>query len=313
MFKQVTKILSKCSVGIVLIGMVGIMTYFSRDFLTFSNFLNVSRQISVTAIVAVGMTFVILSAGIDLSVGSVIALTGIMTAFLAKKIGMSIPFAMLGSMVIAASCGLCNGLLISKVKIPFFITTLGMMVTARGLCFVITGGYPISQLGKGFQVIGRGYLGPIPLPVCIMIGVYAVAYIILHHLSFGRYVYALGGNEEAARLAGIPVNRVKTLIYTICGFTVGISALILTSRMNSGDPNMGTGLELEAIAAVIIGGTRISGGKGLIWGTLIGAYIMGVLNNGLNLLNVNPYYQMVIKGIIILLAVAINRGVARSK
>lgn len=311
MLNRIAKILGKYGIVVVLIVMVGVMTCFSRNFFTLSNFFNVSRQISVTAIVAVGMTFVLISGGIDLSVGSLVAVVGIAIAFLNREAGINIWLATMVGILLGIGLGGVNGLLISKVKIPFFITTLGMMVMARGLCFVITGGYPISQLGKGFQAIGCGYLGPIPIPVCIMLGVYTVAYIVLHHMSFGRYVYALGGNEEAARLAGISVERVKALIYTISGFTVAIGSLVLTSRMNSGDPNMGTGLELEAIAAVVIGGTRITGGKGFIWATLAGAYILGILNNGLNLLNINPYYQMIIKGMIILLAVAIQRGVAK--
>ena len=288
--------------------MIIIMSLLSPRFLSFSNFLNISRQISVMAIIGVGMTFVILSAGIDLSVGSVVALSGIMIAFFVQKANLPIYIAVVGGLFISLAIGVLNGTLISKAKIPFFIVTLATMVIGRGLCFIITGGYPISQLGDGFQKIGRGYLTFLPVPVLIMLFVYIIAHIVLRHTSFGRYVYAIGGNEDASKLVGLSVDRIKIFIYGICGLCSGIGALILTSRMNSGDPNMGTGMELDAIAAAVIGGTSISGGKGWIWGTLIGAYIMGILNNGLNMLDVSAYYQMAIKGLVILIAVRLQRG-----
>ena len=302
------ELISKYGILIVLGVMIAIMSFLSPRFLTVSNFFNISRQISVMAIVAVGMTFVILSAGIDLSVGSIVALTGIMVSFFIQRMDLPIFIAVMGGLAVGLAVGLGNGILIAKVRIPFFIVTLATMVIGRGLCFIITGGFPISQLGTGFQQIGRGYVGFLPVPVIIMFMIYAFAYLVLQHTSFGRYVYAIGGNEEAARLIGLPVDRIKIFIYGICGLTSGIAALILTSRMNSGDPNMGTGMELDAIAAAVIGGTSITGGKGWIWGTLIGAYIMGILNNGLNMLDVSAYYQMAIKGLVILLAVQLQRG-----
>jgi len=302
------KFLHQYGILIVLGIMVVIMSFLSPRFLTISNFFNISRQISVMAIVAVGMTFVILSAGIDLSVGSIVAVTGIMISFFVQKADLSILIAVMGGLLISLVVGLTNGILIAKVKIPFFIVTLATMVIGRGICFIITGGFPISQLGESFQKVGRGYISFFPVPVLIMLMVYLVAYVILHHTSFGRYVYAIGGNEEASKLVGLSVDRIKIFIYGICGLTSGIGALILTSRMNSGDPNMGTGMELDAIAATVIGGTSITGGKGWIWGTLIGAYIMGILNNGLNMLNVSAYYQMAVKGLVILIAVRLQRG-----
>jgi len=302
------KFLHKYGIVIVLGIMVIIMSFLSPRFLTFSNFFNISRQISVMAIVAVGMTFVILSAGIDLSVGSIVALTGIMIAFFVQKMDLPIFIAATGGLLISLAVGLANGVLIARVKIPFFIVTLATMVIGRGICFLITGGFPISQLGDSFQKVGRGYVAFIPIPVIIMIMVFLVAYLVLHHTGFGRYVYAIGGNEEASKLVGLSVDRIKIFIYGICGLTSGIGALILTSRMNSGDPNMGTGMELDAIAAAVIGGTSITGGKGWVWGTLIGVYIMGILNNGLNMLNVSAYYQMAFKGLIILIAVRLQRS-----
>jgi len=288
---------------LVLTLMVIVMTILSPKFLTLANLFNVSRQISVMAIVAAGMTFVILSSGIDLSVGSVVALSGIVLSYFIQNVGLAIGPAIALGLTVALCIGLINGVFIAKFKIPFFIVTLATMVIARGLCFIITGGFPISQLGEGFQQIGRGYWGPIPIPVIVMMLVYLTAFLILQRMRFGRYVYAIGGNETAASLAGIRVDRIKIAIYGICGACAGIASLILTSRMNSGDPNMGTSLEMDAIASVVIGGTSISGGQGWIWGTFIGAYIIGILNNGLNMLNISAYYQMATKGLIILLAV----------
>lgn len=301
-------ILNKYGILVVLGIMIIIMSFLSPRFLSFSNLLNISRQISVMAIVGVGMTFVILSAGIDLSVGSIVALTGIIISYFAQKVGAPVYLSVIIGLLASLGVGVFNGILISKVNIPFFIVTLATMVIGRGLCFIITGGYPISELGEGFQQVGRGYFGPIPIPVVIMLVVYILAYIVLRHTSFGRYVYAIGGNEEAAKFVGLAVDKIKIAIYGICGLTSGIGALILTSRMNSGDPNMGTGMELDAIAAAVIGGTSITGGKGWIWGTLIGAYIMGILNNGLNMLDVSAYYQMAVKGLVILIAVRLQRG-----
>jgi ribose transport system permease protein len=291
--------------------MVVIMTFLSERFLTLANLYNISRQISVNSIVAAGMTFVILSAGIDLSVGSVVALSGIVIAYLIQMAGVPVFLAVLAGMALAVLLGLNNGVITAKAQIPFFIVTLATMVIARGLCYIITGGFPISQLGEGFQQIGRGYLGPMPIPALIMVMVYILAYTILQHMPFGRHVYAIGGNETAASLAGINVDRTKIAIYGICGACSGIASLILTSRMNSGDPNMGTGLELDAIAAVVIGGTSISGGQGWIWGTFIGAYIIGILNNGLNMLNISAYYQMALKGLVILLAVWLQKSMQK--
>jgi ribose transport system permease protein len=296
---------------LVLAVMIVIMTVLSPNFLTLANLFNVSRQISVMAIVAAGMTFVIISNGIDLSVGSVVALCGIVLSWLIQKAGAPVLPSVLAGVAVALLLGFSNGVFIAKLKIPFFIVTLATMVIARGLCFIITGGFPISQLGQGFQQIGRGYWGLVPIPVIVMVLVYLVAFIILQRMRFGRYVYAIGGNETAARLAGIPIERARILIYGLCGACAGIASLILTSRMNSGDPNMGTGLEMDAIASIVIGGTSISGGSGWIWGTFIGAYIIGILNNGLNMLNISAYYQMAMKGLIILLAVWLQQSMQK--
>lgn len=281
-----------------------IMSFGSEQFLTASNLTNILRQVSIVGILAVGMTFVILIGGIDLSVGSVMALTGTMMA--GFMINFSLPpiLAILIGIVLGVFIGYITGSLVAYAKIPAIIVTLAMMEIARGAGLLYTGGYPLSGLPNSFSVIGRGYLfGFIPIPVLIMAIVFLVAYIILNHLPFGRYIYAIGGNEEAVRLSGIKVKKYKIMVYVISGITASISGMILVSRLMSGQPNAGEGYELSAIAAVVLGGTSIAGGRGHIGGTLLGALLMGVLSNGLNLMGVSSYVQMVLTGIIIIGAI----------
>lgn len=286
------------------IGLVIIMAIANKDFLTSENLINITRQITVNGILAVGMTFVILTSGIDLSVGSLMALSGTMMAGFMINFGLSPMLAIFLGLVIGAIAGLVNGLVISFAKIPAIIVTLAMMEIARGLGLIYTGGYPLSGLPSGFGEIGRGYaFGVIPFPVIIMAAVYLIAYIILNHTPAGRYIYAIGGNEEAVRLSGIRVKRYKILAYAISGATAAIAGLISTSRLLSGQPNLGVGFELDAIAAVVLGGTDIAGGRGHIFGTLLGALILGVMSNGLNFIGVTPYLQRVFKGLIIIIAI----------
>ncbi len=281
-----------------------VLILFTDRFLTVRNLINVTRQISINAIIAVGMTFVILTSGIDLSVGSVMAFSGTIMAAAMADWGMNPLLAIILALVIGAIFGLINGSLISFAKMPPIIVTLAMMEVPRGLALLYTGGYPLSGLPDSFSVLGRGYLfSVIPMPVLVMIAVYAVAYLLLNHLPLGRYIYAIGGNEEAVRLSGIKVSKYKIFAYMVSGVTASISGIILTSRLMSGQPMAGVGFELDAIAAVVLGGTDISGGRGSIIGTIIGALIMGVLSNGLNLLGVSPYVQRVFKGLIIILAI----------
>lgn len=281
-----------------------LLTLFTDRFLDVRNLINVARQISINAIIAVGMTFVILTSGIDLSVGSVMAIASTIMAAAMVDWGLNPLVAILMALVIGAAFGLISGTLISYAKMPSIIVTLAMMEMPRGLALLYTGGYPLSGLPDSFSVLGRGYIfNIIPIPVLIMIIIYAIAYLLLNHLPFGRYIYAIGGNEEAARLSGIKVNRYKIIAYVVSGITAAASGIILTSRLMSGQPNAGVGFELDAIAAVVLGGTDINGGRGSIVGTIIGALIMGVLSNGLNLLGVSPYVQRVFKGLIIILAI----------
>jgi len=292
-------------VGLFLI--VFILSMINSDFLTVSNIFNVLRQVSINALIAYGMTFVILTGGIDLSVGSIIALS---SAFAAGMMASGTnSWLAIGIGVLAGTLmGTVNGIVIAKGKVAPFIATLATMTIFRGFTLVYTEAKPITGLPEAFGIIGRGYLLDIPMPVIWMLVAFGVLYVILKFTSFGRHVYALGGNEEATRLSGINTNRVKILVYSISGLMASLSGIILTSRLNSAQPTAGTSYELDAIAAVVLGGTSLSGGKGWIVGTLIGAMIIGILDNGLNLLNVSSFYQQVVKGGVILLAVLLDRS-----
>lgn len=283
-----------------------IISVISPRFLNINNLLNVLTQVSVNAVIAVGMSFVILTGGIDLSVGSILAVSGAAAAFLVKG-GTSPIIALLAAVVVGALIGLVNGVIISKGRIQAFIVTLATMTIFRGVTYVYTNGTPISGLGAKFGFIGNKRIAGVPFPVIIMIIVFLAAWYILNETRYGRYVYALGGNEDSARLSGINTDKIKTLVYVISGIAAAVSGVIVTSRIGSASPNAGTGFELDAIAAVVLGGTSLSGGEGSISGTIIGAMIIGVLNNGLNLMNVSPFYQSIVKGIVILIAVLLDK------
>jgi ribose transport system permease protein len=297
---------AKFGILFILILMVILMGIFSDSFLSEYNLLNVLRQVSIVAILGVGMTFVILSAEIDLSVGSIVGLTSCATAG-AMVAGFGILVAILWGVFLGIGIGIINGIVHTYGKIPSFIVTLGTTSIARGAVLVYTQAYPITGLPDSFAFIGKGYVGRIPTQVIIMAIIFVIAGIVLRYTMFGRNVYAIGGNSEAARLSGINVKINKVIIFGIMGLTAGIAGVILASRLFSGQPSSGVGMELDAIAATIIGGTSFSGGKGNVFGTLVGALIMGVLNNGLNLLGVSTYWQMIAMGSIIVLAVWIDR------
>lgn len=282
------------------------LTFLSDSFLTVSNMLNIARQVSINAIIAAGMTFVILTFGIDLSVGSVLAFSGAIIAGLLAA-GRPLVVGIGGGLLVGAVMGLINGVVITRGGVQPFIATLAMLTIGRGATLVYTDGRPITGLPEAFVWLGAGEIARIPVPVVIMALVFAASYVILTRTVFGRYVYAIGGNEEAARLSGVNVGFYKTLAYVIAGVLSALSGVILTARLNSAQPTAGMGYELDAIAAVVLGGTTLAGGEGSITGTLLGAFIIGVLNNGLNLLNVNPFYQQVVKGLVILLAVLLDR------
>ncbi|WP_303964902.1 ribose ABC transporter permease [Sporosarcina ureae] len=293
-------------IGLLLI--IVIISVMSPSFLTMNNLFNVLRQVSINALIAFGMTFVILTGGIDLSVGSILALTGAVTAGMMSG-GMDPILAMLLGVLLGVLLGAINGLIIAKGKVAPFIATLATMTIFRGLTLVYTEGRPISGLGDSFtfQMLGKGYILGIPVPVVTMAISFAVLYFILKKTTFGRRVYAVGGNEEASRLSGINVDRIKIYVYSLAGGLTAIAALILTSRLNSAQPTAGNMFELDAIAAVVLGGTSLTGGRGWIVGTLVGALIIGVLNNGLNLIGVSSFFQQVVKGAVILIAVLLDR------
>ena len=311
------------AIVVILIGMIVILAVLTGGrFLGAQNLINIVRQVSVIAILAIGMTVAIISTGIDLSVGSIVALSAVVATSLAQSPdatnlmypGLSLPiFVAIGAgLLVGAAAGFTNGFLIARFRIAPFIATLGMMTAARGLALIYSDGRPISKLSDEFNFIGQGSIVGIPVPIILLLVVAIGARLLLNNTRFGRHVYALGGNEQAARVSGINVSRVKIGIYTFSGLLAGLGGMIVAARIGSGNPQLGTGAELDAITAAVIGGTSFSGGIGTVWGTIVGALIIGSLNTGLDLLNVSPFTQQVVKGVIIVLAIIIderkNRG-----
>jgi ribose transport system permease protein len=290
---------------LVLLLLCAALALTAEGFLTVRNLSNVARQFSVIGIMAVGMTYVIITAGIDLSVGSVVALSGCMTAWYLVA-GYPIWLCVLIGLGLGALTGFINGLLIVRVHLAPFIATLGTMGVARGVVLALTMGYPIQPFPESFQLIGRGSIGPVPMPTVIMAVIVTLGHIVLSRTTIGRYVYFVGSNPTAARLSGLKVGRVVILAYTVCGLLAGLAAIVLISRLTSAQSNMGQGSELDAIAAVVIGGTSLAGGEGSVLGSLIGAALMAVIKNSLILLGVNVYWQSVVIGIVIVLAVGLD-------
>jgi len=291
-----------------LVGLVALATLLSiltPHFLSVSNLLNVAEQTSINAVIAVGMTFVILSGGIDLSVGSLLALSGVVLAA-ALRAGWPAAAALAAGLAVGGLSGLVNGILITKGRLPAFIATLGMMSIARGTALVFTGGRPISGFEAGFRQLSTGRVLGVPAPVLLTVAVYAAGHFVLTRTRFGRYVYAIGGNEEATRLSGIDAGFHKTMVYVLSGATSALAATLLTARINSAQPIAGINYELDAIAATVIGGTSLTGGVGTLHGTLIGALIMGVLRNGLNLLGTSSFFQQIVIGVVIIAAVLVD-------
>lgn len=295
----------KVGMPFVLLVLVVFMLIKAPNFGTVSNLFNVARSISISAILAAGMTFVIITTGIDLSVGSTIAVSGCI-AVLAAQQGLNPLLAILLGMVIGALIGLINGFLIAYCNLAAFIVTLGTMTFMRGLAYTITGGLPIVDNGLNFRALGNGYLFHVPIPFIVMIIVYVVMWIVLDKTKYGSHVYAVGGNAEAARLAGINVKGVLLSVYVIAGLCAGLAGCIFAARVVSAQPTAGDGYEMDAIAAAVLGGTSLMGGKGKILGTLIGAIIFGVLTTGLVLMNVPFFTQQLVKGIVIIIAVLID-------
>jgi len=315
-WERVNGFLNKYGIVIILLAMLVAFSLLSEGFFTTRNIFNIIRQISFMGLIAIGVTMVIISGGIDLGSGSVLALAAVVATSLAqiqtsatlKYPGLIVPVyvPVLAALAIGALTGLINGSLIAKFKIPPFIATLGMMTVARGFALIYSN-KPLSQLTPEYNFIGQGEIFGVPFPVIILISVAVVAHIMLNNVPFGRYIYALGGNEQAARISGVNIDRVKIGVYTLAGLLSGLAGLVVSSRVGSGQPGQGVGIELDAIAAAVIGGTSLSGGIGTIWGTIVGALIIGVLDNGLILLNVDQYWITIVKGTIIVVAVIIDQ------
>lgn len=283
-----------------------LLSIFTNSFFNISNIVNVLRQVSIMAILGFGMTMVIISGGIDLSVGSIFALSAVVMASIVKE-GKVLLGIIIG-LLIGAIMGLFNGIVISKGKIQPFIVTLATMTIGRSLTLAYTQGIPISLFPNSFRFIGRGDVFGIPVPVIIMFGVFFLVLYILKKTKLGLYIYSIGGNEEATKLSGVNVDRYKIIVYTISGIFSAVSAMILTARLNSAQPTFGQGYELDAIATVVLGGASLSGGSGEVLGTLFGALLLGTINNGMNLMNISPFYQDLVKGAIILLAVLLEKS-----
>lgn len=294
----------------VILGLIIIMVFFTvmkARFLTVTNMLNMLRQASINGLLALGMTFVVLTGGIDLSVGSAVGAAGMYCALVARtETGMPWYVALLTGLAIGLLIGTINGVVIAYLRVPAFIATLGMLSIARGITFMASDAKPIPGLSKEFLVIGGGSVGVIPIPVLILIGVLVICYIILYKTRYGRYVFATGGNATSARVSGINIRLIICSVYMISGLFAGLAGAILTSRVTSGISQNGDGYEVDAIAAAVIGGNSLSGGRGRLWGTVVGFLIMGVMNNGLDMMAVSSYWQLVIKGIIIIGAVMLD-------
>jgi ribose transport system permease protein len=292
-------------VGILLAEMI-LFSILSPYFLGTKNLLNIGRAVSIQGIAAAGMTIVLISGGFDLSIASVVAASGVLSVMLLQQ-GMPLIVAVIGGMALGAVVGLFNGTIITRLRINPLIATLGTMTIVRGLAFMATAGLTLTVQSKAFIFLGRGYIMGVPAPFVLMLVVYALVFVVLQYTQFGRYVYAIGGNPAASRLAGINVDGWRLLIYMIVGLAAGLSGVMLASLMGTAMPNAAQGYELEVIAAVILGGASLAGGVGTIQGTLIGMLILGVLANGMILLNVPSYWQMIARGTVLLLAVAADQ------
>ena len=302
---RVNDLLKRYGMVLILILMVIIMSAVKPVFIKSANIINIFKQVAVIGTLAYGVTLIIITGGIDLSSGSVVALVGVVTASLAGPTG-NIFIAMAVGLLVGAACGGTNGFILAKTGIPPFIVTLGMMTVARGLALTYSGGRPISDIAESFLYVGTGKIGFMPVPVIIFLLMGLMTHIILRKTPFGKKIYAIGGNEQAAKVCGINVKKSIIIIYTYAGIMSAVGGIILTARVSSGNPTAGLSYELDAIASAVIGGTSLTGGVGFISGTIIGALIIGVLNNGLTLIGVSPYLQQIVKGVIIVGAVVLD-------
>lgn len=310
---NIRQTLAKFTNLFVLIIVVAILSALKPEFLGVNNLINVVRQISFIAIIAVGVLPALIARGMDLSLGSIVGLTSVIVASVCHPDQAPLFVTILVGLAVGTGVGACNGLMISKGRIPAFITTLATATILRGAAMLYSDGKTISNLKESFVFLGAGRIFGIPVPIIILAFIAAVTYVILNHTRFGRHIYAIGGNPNAALIAGVNVQRVEIMVYVYAGLLAAVSSMVLTARVRSGQPGLGTGFELDAIAAAVIGGTSLSGGIGTVGGTLMGALLIGVINNGLELLGLNTYWQSIAKGVIIALAVFIDQGRKRKK
>lgn len=310
--KTFRKNLASLGIVVVFVFMVIYFSLSSRSFLRMENMINVLRQVVTTGVIAVGVAMVIITGNIDLSSGSIVGLCAVSAAWLMIA-GVHPVLASIIVMCLGVLCGLLNGLFVAKIKLPAFVVTLATQIIFRGLTFILTGGLAIYGFTPKFKVLGQGYLGPIPIPVIIMAIIFFLGYILTEKTKYGRYIYGIGGNEEAARLSGISPDKIKLMVFAISGVLGALAGLIVLSRVNSGNPNLGLGYETDIISACVIGGVSITGGKGRITGVIVGVLFLGVLTNGLILLNVNEFVQMVVKGTVLLFAVSFDVASQRQR
>ena len=308
------KVSSTANLGVYafLVFLVIFFSFVTKGFFSLTNIINIIRQIAIVGVAAFGEAFVVLIGGIDLSIGSIIGLSGVTSAVLVRDVGMAVPLALLCGVLAGTLVGVVNGQIVARLKIPAIIATLGTYTIVRGISNLVAGGMSVFGMPESYKVLGRGYILFLPIPVVIMVCVIVVLYIVLNHTPFGRYVYAIGNNTNAARIAGIKIPRTKQIVFIISGTTAGIAGVILSSRLDCGQAVPVSNFELDVITAVLLGGISIMGGKGRLIVVLIGVLIMGVLENGLILMNVLFYSQMVIKGPVLLLALGLDRLSQRS-
>lgn len=293
--------------AVILILLFAFFSIKSEAFLSVSNILNLLRQTSITGIISLGMTIVMLTGGIDLSVSSVVALSSMSCSILMVNYGVNMYVAILVSLVVGMLSGFVNGCLITYIRIPPLIATLGTQTAIRGLAYITTDGYTVYGFPEAFGFIGKGYVGAIPMPVIIMVVTLAIGWYVINQTKFGRYLYAIGGNGEAARLSGININRKMVTAYIISGMLAALAGVVELSRLNSGQPNAGEGYEMSAITAVVLGGISVSGGEGKFSGVIFGILIMGILSSGLVMMNVSTYYQQLIRGLVLIFAISIDQ------
>lgn len=303
---SIKNILGSYGIIFVLIALVIVFSILSSKFLMPDNIFNILRQVSIVGIISVGMTFVMLTGGIDLSCGSIVGATAVGAAILMTEGQMHPVLACILMCMFGILIGLANGFFISNLNVPPFIATLGMMTSVRGIAYIVTGGLPVFGFNRDFTVLGQGYVGIIPIPVIIMIVAFIFGYIFLSKTRAGRHIYGVGGNEEASRLSGVHVKKIKYLVYAIAGFMSALAGVVLLARVNSGQPNAGSGYEMDVITGVVLGGVSMSGGQGRIGMVIIGVMIMGILTNGMTMLSINEYIQQFIKGMVLIAAVAFD-------